>query len=69
VKVEGKNRGIKWAREVYETRMTGRNGRWEEKKDNDVNDEEKDLLWDDLRSFIKKMNNVKAPVALGSVSA
>jgi hypothetical protein len=41
--VEGKKRGSKWGKEVYETRMIGRNGRWEvrleTRRDNDMNDE------------------------------
>jgi hypothetical protein len=73
VKVEDKMRGSKWAREVYETKKTGRNSRWEvrleARRDNDMNDEEENVLWDDSRSLITKMNEIKAPVTLGSMSA
>jgi hypothetical protein len=73
VKVEGKKKGSNWAREVYETRIIGRNGRWEvrleARRDNDMSDEEENMLWDDLRSFIMNMNDNEVPVTLGSMSA
>lgn len=53
--------------------MIGRNGRWEvrleARRDNDMNDDEENELWDDLRSFIMKMSDNEAPVTLGSTSA